>query len=30
MTHDVLIAKLHVLNFDVNALNLIFDYLTER
>ena len=30
MTHDVLIAKLHALNFDVNALNLIFDYLTGR
>ena len=30
MTHDILIAKLHALNFDVNALNLIFDYLTER
>ena len=30
MTHDLLIAKLHVLNFDMNALSLIFDYLTER
>ena len=30
MTHDLLIAKLHALNFDMNALNLIFDYLTER
>ena len=30
MTHDLLIAKLHALNFDVNALNLIFDYLTGR
>ena len=30
MTHDILIAKLHALNFDMNALNLIFDYLTER
>ena len=29
MTHDLLIAKLHALNFDMNALNLIFDYLTE-
>ena len=28
MIHDLLIAKLHVLNFDMNALNLIFDYLT--
>ena len=30
MTHHLLIAKLHTLNFDINALNLIFDYLTER
>ena len=30
MTHDLLIAKLHALNFDINALNLIFDYLTGR
>ena len=30
MTHDLLIAKLHALNVDMNALNLIFDYLTER
>ena len=30
VTNDLLIAKLHVLNFDMNALNLIFDYLTER
>ena len=30
MTHDLLIAKLHALTFDMNALNLIFDYLTER
>ena len=30
MTHDLLLAKLHALNFDMNALNLIFDYLTER
>ena len=29
MTHDLLIAKLHALNFDMNALNLIFDYLTD-
>ena len=27
MTHDLLIAKLYALNFDMNALNLIFDYL---
>ena len=30
MTHDLLIAKLHALIFDLNALNLIFDYLTGR
>ena len=30
MTNDLLIAKLHALNFDMNALNLIFDYLTGR
>ena len=30
MTHDLLIAKLHALNFDMNAHNLIFDYLTGR
>ena len=30
MTHDLLIAKLHALNFDMNALNSIFDYLTGR
>ena len=30
MTHDLLIAKLHALNFDMNALNLIFDNLTGR
>ena len=30
MTHDLLTAKVHALNFDMNALNLIFDYLTER
>ena len=30
MAHDLLIAKLHAHNFDINALTLIFDYLTER
>ena len=30
MTHDLLTAKLHALYFDINALNLIFDYLTGR
>ena len=30
MTHDLLIAKLHAPNFDMNALNLIFDYLAKR
>ena len=30
MTHDLIIAKMHALNFDMNALNLIFDYLTGR
>ena len=30
MTHELLIAKLRILNFDINALSLIFDYLTER
>ena len=30
MTHDLLIAKLYALNFDMNVLNLIFDYLTGR
>ena len=30
MTHDLFIAKLRALNFDMNALNLIFDYLTGR
>ena len=30
MTHDFLIVKLHALNFGMNALNLIFDYLTGR
>ena len=29
-THDLLIVKVHVPNFDMNALNLIFDYLTGR
>ena len=29
MTHDLLITKLHALNFNMNAINLIFDYLTE-
>ena len=30
MTHDLLSAKLNELNFDMNALNLIFAYLTGR
>ena len=30
MRHDLLIAKLHSLNSDMDALNLIFDYLTKR
>ena len=30
MTHELLIEKLHALNFDMNTLNLIFDYLTGR
>ena len=30
MTHDLLIAKLQSLKFGMNALNLIFDYLTGR
>ena len=30
MTHELLIAKLHALNFDMKVLNLIFDYLTGR
>ena len=30
MTHDLLIANLHGLNFDMNALKVIFDYLTGR
>ena len=30
LAHDLLIAKLHALNFDMNALNLIFDYLIGR
>ena len=29
-THDLLIAKLHASKFDVNASNLIFNYLTGR
>ena len=29
-THYLFIAKLHALNFDMIALNLIFDYLTRR
>ena len=29
-THYFFIAKLHALNFDMNARNLIFDYLTRR
>ena len=29
-THHLFIAKLHALNFDMIALNLIFDYLTRR
>ena len=28
MTHGLLVAKLHALNFGMNVLNLIFDYLT--
>ena len=28
MKHDILIVKLRALKFDMNALNLIFDYLT--
>ena len=28
MTHDLLLAKFHGLNFDMNEFNLIFDYLT--
>ena len=30
MTHDHLLEKLHALTFDMNALNLIFDYLIAR
>ena len=30
MAHDLLITTLHALNFDMNALSLIFDYLNER
>ena len=30
MRYDLLIAKLHSLNSDMDALNLIFDYLTKR
>ena len=30
MGHDLLIAKLNALNFDMNALNLVFNYLTGR
>ena len=30
MIHDLLITKLHALNFDLNTFNLIFDYLTGR
>ena len=30
MIHNVLIVKFHVMNFDMNPLNLIFDYLTGR
>ena len=30
MTNDLLITKLHALNFDMNAVNLMFDYLTGR
>ena len=30
MTHDLLIAKLHVLNFDLNAFNLMFNCLIGR
>ena len=30
VTNDVFIAKLHAMNFDMNAFNLIFDYLTVR
>ena len=30
MTHDLLIAKLHAVNFVMDALNLIFDFSTGR
>ena len=30
MTHDILTAKFHALNFEMNVLDLIFDYLTRR
>ena len=30
MTHDLLMVKLHALNFDMNPVNWIFDYLTGR
>ena len=30
MTHDLLVAIFHALNFDMNLLNLILNYLTER
>ena len=30
VTHDLLVAKLYALNFDMNTLNLILDYLTGR
>ena len=30
MTYDLLIAKLHALNFDMNKLYLVFDYLTGK
>ena len=30
MTHDLPIAKLYVLNLHMDALNMIFDYLTRR
>ena len=30
LTHDLLIVKLHALNFDMNTLNLIFDHRTGR
>ena len=30
MTHDLFIAKLYALNFDMNRLNFIFDHLTGK